>query len=192
MHSTLHSNAQHVEIRYATEADTPAMHDVVLAAFGMPSGPELVSLIDDLSGDATARPLLSFVATSQGRIVGHILFSNVQLQGSQDQVAASILAPLCVHPDFQRQGIGGALITFGLSQLRAMDIGLVFVLGHPDYYPRLGFVPAGERGLQAPHPIPPEHAGAWMVQALRPGLLGTVTGTVACAETLNDPRHWRE
>jgi putative acetyltransferase len=68
----------------------------------------------------------------------------------------------------------------------------VFVLGHPEYYPRFGFRPAGALGMDAPYPIPERHADAWMVQALRPGLLGQVRGTVRCADTLNDPRHWRE
>ena len=67
---------------------------------------------------------------------------------------------------------------------------LVFVLGHPDYYPRSGFTPAGVHGLDAPYPILPEHAAAWMVQALRPGLLDSVTGTVRCSDVLNDPRYW--
>ncbi|AGW13769.1 putative acetyltransferase [Megalodesulfovibrio gigas DSM 1382 = ATCC 19364] len=188
----MHGNAPPLEIRSAMDADSPAVHAVALAAFGKAQGPEIVDLIDSLSKDASAMPVLSFVATCQARVVGHILFSSVRLTGAREQVAASILAPLCVHPDFQQQGIGGSLIRFGLSRLQAMGVGLVFVLGHPGYYPRHGFVPAGERGLAAPYPIPPEHADAWMVQALRPDLLGTVTGTVACAQTLTDPRHWQE
>lgn len=135
MHAALHGNAPLLEIRSATDADSSAVHAVVLAAFGKAQGPEIVDLIDSLSKDASAMPVLSFVATCQARVVGHILFSNVRLTDAREQVAASILAPLCVHPDCQQQGIGGSLIRFGLNRLQAMGVGLVFVLGHPDYIP---------------------------------------------------------
>ena len=69
---------------------------------------------------------------------------------------------------------------------------LVFVLGHPEYYPRHGFTPAGALGFEAPYPIPDEHAEAWMVQELRPGVIGSVCGRVICADMLNKPEHWHE
>ena len=69
---------------------------------------------------------------------------------------------------------------------------LVFVLGHPEYYPRHGFKPAGVHGFEAPYPIPDKHANAWMVQELHPGVIGNVNGKVICADMLNQPEHWRE
>lgn len=69
---------------------------------------------------------------------------------------------------------------------------LVFVLGHPDYYPRYGFKPAGVLGYEAPYPIPDEQADAWMVQELRPGVIDSVSGKVICADVMNQPEHWRE
>ena len=88
--------------------------------------------------------------------------------------------------------MGSRLIEEGLRQLKAAEVDLVFVLGHPDYYPRCGFTPAGVLGFDAPYPIPDQHAGAWMVQALKDGVIGRVNGTVQCAKVLNHPRHWRE
>ncbi len=69
---------------------------------------------------------------------------------------------------------------------------LVFVLGHPDYYPRHGFKPAGALGFEAPYPIPDKNANAWMVQELRTGAIDSVSGKVICADALNQPEHWRE
>jgi putative acetyltransferase len=69
---------------------------------------------------------------------------------------------------------------------------LVFVLGHPDYYPRHGFEPAGPQGLDAPYPIPAAHEDAWMVLALRPGVIGKLRGRVVCADALDKPEYWRE
>ena len=95
-------------------------------------------------------------------------------------------------PDYQKKGIGGKLIDRGLQLLTSSGVDLVFVLGHSEYYPRHGFEPAGSLGLEAPYPIPEEHKDAWMVQALRPGLLGSLHGKVVCADALDKPEHWRE
>ena len=69
---------------------------------------------------------------------------------------------------------------------------MVFVLGHPMYYPKHGFCVAGKHGFDAPYPIPDEHADAWMIQELRSGVIGSVRGRVQCSDVLNQPQHWRE
>jgi len=46
-------------------------------------------------------------------------------------------------------------------------------------------------GFAPPHPVPEKYADAWMVRALRPGLIGVVNGTVTCADALNKPEYWR-
>jgi len=76
----------------------------------------------------------------------------------------------------------------------AADCGveLVFVLGHPSYYPRFGFRPAGVRGFRAPYPIPDENADAWMVKELKPGVMERFAGTVECASVLMHPAYWIE
>lgn len=181
-----------MNLRPSTDADAAAIDRVLLSAFGDREGPEIVVLVAGLLGDATARPALSLVAEIDDTIVGHVLFTRARLLPDQDHLAAQILAPLAVVAELHGGGIGGALVREGLRQLAASKVDLVFVLGHPEYYPRFGFRPAGAFGLDAPYPIPERHADAWMVQALRPGLLGGVRGTVRCADTLNDPRHWRE
>ena len=50
---------------------------------------------------------------------------------------------LAIVPDAQKQGIGGKLIEQGLEFLSKSRVDLVFVLGHPEFYPRYGFKPAG-------------------------------------------------
>ena len=105
---------------------------------------------------------------------------------------SQILAPLAVHPDFQDKVIVQKLIMTGLDAIRRSKTQLIFVLGHPGYYPRCGFTPAGTCGLEAPYPIPAENGAAWMVQELMPGIIGTVKGKIRCAEILHQPEHWRE
>jgi putative acetyltransferase len=186
------TNGMRVQIRAAFDTDTPAILDVVMSAFDNEQGQEIANLIIDLLKDRSAQPVISLVATTNDRVVGHVLFTSTRLKQSLQIFSSAILAPLSVHSNYQNQGIGGQLILGGLNQLKEMGIGLVFVLGHSAYYPKYGFVPAGVRGFEAPYPIPPEHADAWMVQELQPGIIGSVTGQVECADPLNDPKHWRE
>lgn len=181
-----------LHIRKSYESDRQEISDVVIAAFGVVHGREITDLITGLMADPRAQPLLSLVATANDHIVGHILFTDTRIEHSLRLVSSAILAPLSVHPEYQNQGIGGRLIKEGLKQLKAAGVELVFVLGHPGYYPKYGFSIAGTKGFEAPHPIPPKNSAAWMLQELHPGIVGQVSGQVCCAKVLNDPKHWRE
>ncbi len=181
-----------MEIRRSTELDKEIINQVHIQAFGNDQGPEIAKLVSDLFDDRTALPLLSLVAVENNRIVGHILFTKVTITQTREHVSAQLLAPLAVIPNAQGKGVGASLIEEGLAQLKESAIELVLVLGHPDYYPRSGFTPAGVLGFEAPYHIPEEHAGAWMVQELRSGVIGRVKGRVQCSEVLNQPQHWRE
>ncbi|GFZ93993.1 GNAT family N-acetyltransferase [Okeania sp. KiyG1] len=141
--------------------------------------------------DDSAKPVISLLAFQEDRAVGHIMFSRVTLEPNVP-LSISILGPLAVMPDVQKQGIGSKLIQKGLEILSTSGVDLVFVLGHPTYYPRFGFKPAGELGFEPTYPILEKNADAWMVQELRPGIIGSFSGRIICADSLDDPRHWQE
>ena len=176
-------------IRETGATDRNAILAVETAAFA--ADPTVPVLVADLLDDPSTLPLLSLIALEDDKAVGHILFTATRLDPPA-ALSTAILAPLAVIPEEQNRGIGGALIRAGLERLRQAGVALVFVLGHPEYYPRYGFEPAGRLGFEAPYAIPDEHADAWMVQALRPGVIGAVSGKVVCADALNKPEHWRE
>jgi len=179
-----------VNIRRTRDSDLAAICDVHREAFGQGQGQEIVDLVCGLLSDETAVPLLSLAAEIDGQVVGHVLFTAVRVQGSEQPVVAQILAPLAVLPEHQSAGVGGALVHEGLKQLAASGVELVFVLGHPNYYPQFGFRPAGALGFEAPYRIPAEHEDAWMVQELTSGVVGRVQGRIQCAEVLDQPQHW--
>lgn len=178
-----------LQIREAVETDLNDVLQIERLAFGYEKEADLVR---DLLHDFSAKPVLSLLAFQKNRALGHILFTTAKLSGSQGPASIVILAPLAIVPDAQKQGVGGKLIEKGLELLSKSRVDLVFVLGHPEYYPRYGFKPAGALGFEAPYPIPDVHANAWMVQALRLGVIGSVSGKVICADALNKPEHWRE
>ena len=178
-------------VRESTTLDLPALLDVERQAFGKDEGPVIIKLVQELINDPTAKPLLSLVAVEKNRLTGHVLFTNAILDDCED-MPVSLLAPVAVLPQVQKSGIGGKLISKGLQLLSDREVKLVFVLGHPEYYPRFGFRPAGALGFEPPYPIPEEVAGAWMVRELSPGVIGKVEGKVLCADSLDRPEYWRE
>ena len=179
-------------IRKSNESDKIEIEKIHIAAFGEEKGPVIADLVKGLLIDKTAIPILSLVAEANNRLTGHILYTKVEIANASEAVSAQILAPLAVLPDVQKTGIGCKLIHEGLEQLKKSGVELVFVLGHPTYYPRCGFTPAGELGFEAPYPIPEKYADAWMVLELKGGVIGKIKGKVQCSEVLDSPEHWRE
>jgi len=92
--------------------------------------------------------IISLVATDADRIVGHVLFSPVMLQGPDRSISGMGLGQLAVLPDYQRQGIGTQLAEAGLKQLRAAGCPFVIVVGHATYYPRFGFETGSKHGMR--------------------------------------------
>ena len=176
-------------IRETGPGDIAKALDVERRAFGQA---DEANLVEALLGDRTAEPRLSLIGHAEGRAVGHILFTGVRIDGASRDVRASILAPLAVIPETQNKGYGGQLIEEGLRRLALNGVELVFVLGHPGYYPRFGFEPAAELGFEPPFPLAEKDFSAWMVLALRGGIVGDVSGRIICANALSRPEFWRE
>ena len=131
------------EIRSERPEDIPAIRTVNEEAFGQA---EEADIVDRLRG--TCDGLLSLVGVIDERVVGHVLFSPVTLDGPSGVVEGMGLAPMGVLPEYQRQGIGSKLVQAGLAALRESGCPFVIVLGHVEYYPRFGFEPASRHGIR--------------------------------------------
>ena len=158
-------------MRFRTEEirDRSAVHRLNIAAFGSPAEADLIDALRDQAG-----PVISLVAEEDGVIVGHIFFSPVTLDGHTGLQLMG-LAPMAVAPERQRTGIGSALVRAGLDACRAQGIGAVVVLGHADYYPRFGFLPASRFSIRSEYDVP---EGVFMIQELTPGYLRGASGVV--------------
>jgi len=96
------------------------------------------------------------------------------------------LAPMAIAPERQRQGIGSRLIEAGLKVLRQQACPFVIVLGHPEYYPRFGFVPASGHGLACQWEGVPDEA--FMVLILDKAFMAGVSGVARYRDEFDEAR----
>jgi putative acetyltransferase len=155
-------------IRRERSADRAAIREVNRLTFGQE---DEARLVDDLRDGGYVR--VSLVAEEAGRIVGHILFSDLAIETTRGIVRALALAPMVVHPERQRRGIGSALVREGLRACTEGGHRIVLVVGHPEFYPRFGSSAKLAERLVAPFSGP-----AFMAWELVPGALEGVEGKV--------------
>lgn len=156
-------------IRLETRRDAAAIRDVHLRAFA-PERTE-ADLVETLRAGEAYMPELCLVALDGDAVAGHIAFSRAHLDSGHSVL---VLAPVGVLPERQGDGAGSALVREGLRRAAQTEFGVIVVLGHAAYYPRFGFEPAGDLGIEAPFPVPAE---AWMAHRL-PGHRTEMRGTV--------------
>jgi putative acetyltransferase len=132
-----YGHSKEVLLRSETKADVEAIAEVTVAAF---KSLEISSHTEQhiIAALRSANVLtISLVAEADGRVVGHVAFSPVTI--SDGCPGWYGLGPVSVLPEYQRRGVGSALIREGLSRLRALGAGGCCLVGHPEYYRRFGF-----------------------------------------------------
>lgn len=129
-------------IRNERPDDHGRVGEIQRAAFGRASEAELVVALR-----REAKPLLSLVVERRGELIGHILFTPVEIEGAVGCPPCAGLAPLAVLPQEQAQGAGSALVRAGLHEAVQLGWHAVFLLGDPAYYARFGFGLTAPRGL---------------------------------------------
>ena len=171
-----------VKIRPETEADYAQIFAVVQAAFGRANESRLV---DMLRHKKEYIPALALVAEHEQAIIGHILFFPVEIHRGTERLKTLTLAPLAVHPDFQKKGVGSQLSKEGLAAATKQGFHSVTVIGHPTYYPRFGFERASKWRLKFDErvPVPDE---AFMAKELVPNGLKEGGGTLVFPQEFFD------
>jgi predicted N-acetyltransferase YhbS/ubiquinone/menaquinone biosynthesis C-methylase UbiE len=155
--------------RPETAADLDRIREVNLAAFPTPLEADLV---EALRADPAAWiPGLSWVTEApDGTIAGYALLTRCHVDGS----AALTLGPCAVRPEHQRRGAGSAAVHAALDAARQQGENLVLVLGHAEYYPRFGFVPASGHAIRPPFDVEDKYMMALALDPTRPVPSGTI------------------
>ena len=164
-----------IEIRAQRIGEEKQIYQVVQAAFASAEqrdGNEQ-DLVDALQKSNAFIPALSLVAVIDQKIVGYVLFTKAVVGDNEELV----LAPLAVLPQFQRQGIGCALIQEGHRIAKDLGFHYSIVLGSDKYYSKFGYRPASSYGICAPFAVEDQHFMAFPLQ----GYIVDVKGTVIYA-----------
>ena len=163
-------------IRREQTGDVDVVQAIVAAAFARPNTPQQVpvevALLGELRADKSWLPALSLIAADpvSGEGVGHVVCT----RGTIDVSPVLALGPLAVRPDWQRRGMGTALMHAVLGAADALDERLVGLLGNPEYYARYGFRASSEYGILPPKPQWGKHFQVRTLSAYRP-MPGTFT-----------------
>jgi len=142
---TAHSAKHQIEVRDERRGDVAAIRDVNRRAFAQD---QEANIVDALRANGGA--LLSLVATLDGEIVGHIMYSPLTVV----EATGAALGPMAVVPERQRQGIGSRLVEEGNRRLAQVGCPFVVVFGHAEFYPRFGFRPASRFGITCEWTVP--------------------------------------
>lgn len=142
---------EQIKVRAETPTDFRAIDVVNLSAF---QGEEEAQLIAELRKSKDFIPDLSLVAELNGRIVGHVVLSKVQLRSKQRNTEVLALGPMSVVPSQSHRGIGSELINAAVARARPLCYSAIIVAGRPDYYLRFGFQPISTWSLTCNLAIP--------------------------------------
>ena len=178
-----------ITIRPETREDYPVIEQLVLRAFaehtGYSDGTDEVALINELRQSRYYRPQLAFVALLNGEIVGPFMFTAVPLspgpEGGYDpeaEPAFALLAPVAVHADLYRKGIGETMLRLGLDVVRQQNFKGILVEGDFHFYNRLGFETSADYGIRAASGVPLEEPRCMMCMETHPGSLKGIEGYV--------------
>jgi len=158
-----YTKGMNMNIREEEKSDIKKIWEVNAEAFETEAEANLVNALRD-----SDIPFISLVAEERGEVTGHILFTPVELIEDNSGLRLMGLAPMAVVPKLQKKGIGSQLVKTGLESCLAQGYDAVVVLGHPEYYPKFGFVSSVKFGIKSEYEVPDE---VFMVLELHEGSL---------------------
>lgn len=159
-------------IRQETQNDYGEIYNVVKAAFESAehSDGNEQELVNALRKSESYVDKLALLAEVDGKTAGYIMFTKIKI-GDATELA---LAPLAVLPEYQRKGVGTALIKEGHRIAKELGYNYSVVLGSEKYYPRFGYKKASEYNIKAPFDVPDENFMAFSLSEEKRNICGVV------------------
>ncbi|MFT3903669.1 MAG: N-acetyltransferase [Niabella sp.] len=132
-------------------------------------------LVERLRMSENFVPELSLVVETEGKVIGYILLTKIKIKNGKETFTSLALAPVAVLPEYQKRGIGTALIQYAHQQAMTLGFHSVVLLGHENYYPKFGYKKAGDFEIRLPFDVPDENC---MAVELKENALQNVSGVV--------------
>lgn len=159
--------------------------EVFAASGSAAEGAAIGSLVRRLIAETPANALRGYAADEEGRLVGGIFFSRLEVERGGPAV---LLSPVAVATDWQGRGVGRGLIEHGLRELRQDGVKLAVTYGDPAFYGRVGFHPVTTAQLTPPFAL--SQPEGWLAQVLPGQPLADVLGPCTCVAAFDDPSLW--
>lgn len=175
-----------MQIREASIDDAENIKNVHLQAFDSSEARMVSDFAVNLLNENHPVKIFSLVAIENSEIVGHVAFSPVYLENTNEHLGY-ILAPLAVSPEFQKNSIGTSLVKYGLDIIATSGSFIVFVYGDPRYYSRFGFITDLAKNFIPPYTL--QYPEGWQALKLNSALFPE-GGNIRCVDSLDDPDLW--
>lgn len=133
-----------------------------------------------LRDDAAFVSELDFVLEKDGKLIGQNVFVRANIQADDGrEIPIMAMGPICIAPEWQRQGYGKILLDYSLEQAAALGCGAVCFEGNIAFYGKSGFGYASQFGIRY-HGLPEgADASFFLCKELIPGYLNGITGEYA-------------
>jgi len=160
--------------------------EVFAASAGAEEGRPIGDLVRNLLTTTPARDLHVFSCRDDGALAGCIVLS--RLVYDRDPRTVFMLSPVAVETGRQGQGVGQALLRYGLNEMGQHGVDVAVTYGNPQYYARVGFMQVSQDVAPAPQPL--SHPEGWLAQSLAGRPLTPLRGRPRCAKAFDDPGYW--
>ena len=170
-----------INVRLEEEKDYLRVEEITRAAFWYPDRVERGQIgcpyehwmVHELRNRDGIKALSLVAELEDGTIVGHIICSNAVVKKKNLSIPVLNFGPLSVLPEYQRRGVGGALIRAMIEQAKKLDYGAILFFGRPEYYPQFGFKEAEVFGIADAEGY---NYSSFMAMELKAGYLKDVRG----------------
>ncbi|MBE5785760.1 MAG: N-acetyltransferase [Clostridiales bacterium] len=133
-----------------------------------------------LRNDPAFVPELDFVMEKDGQLIGQNMFMHAVIKADDGRnIPIMTMGPICIAPEYKRQGYGRILLDYSVEQAANLGCGALCFEGNINFYGKSGFTYAGSFGIRY-HDLP-EGADApfFLCKELIPGYLAGITGEYA-------------
>lgn len=122
-------------------------------------------------------PELNYVMEREGRIIGQNVFVRAVIVADDGKnIPIAAMGPICISPDFKRQGYGKILLDYTLKKAEEYGIKALCIEGNIDFYGKSGFDYASKFGIRY-HDLPKgTDSSFFLCKELESGYLDGITG----------------